>query len=217
MLFFAEDLMDLLELPTEASIEVPIYKETEDGEMEEIGSEEFTEVVDYSNVGLTFCSTFIEVATALVPVRTGFLRSTIDSRYSGTYVEAEAGAEYAEYVEYGTSRQPPQPYFEPALYAALDAAIGAANAAYQLAYEAVYNMAAAYMEGVMAGLEAMGFGFPLSFLGGFLALWAMFPVALLMYGVMSEIGSALMWQTQANSFANILDIEAGDLIIEGGN
>lgn len=54
------------------------------------------------------------------PVRTGFLRSSIHTVietnsfrvYAASVI---AGAEYASYVEYGTSRMAPQPYMQPAL------------------------------------------------------------------------------------------------------
>lgn len=60
------------------------------------------------------------VARERAPVDTGYLRSsiaaTIDSgSTSGVIVgEVTAGAEYAAYVEHGTSRQRPQPFMRPA-------------------------------------------------------------------------------------------------------
>ena len=69
-----------------------------------------------------FCDTFIAEAQARCPVRTGFLRSTISASTDGTSMTCIAGADYAQYVEYGTSRQSPQPYFEPALQIALETA-----------------------------------------------------------------------------------------------
>ncbi len=66
-----------------------------------------------------FVDTFLREATALVPVRTGYLQSTINASTDGYHCYAEATAEYAEYVEYGTSYMDAQPYFEPALEKAM--------------------------------------------------------------------------------------------------
>lgn len=61
----------------------------------------------------------VEAASkALCPVDTGNLRASISTsiRGGGMSMEAEIGptAEYAAYVEYGTSRMSPQPYMGPA-------------------------------------------------------------------------------------------------------
>jgi len=52
------------------------------------------------------------------PVDTGYMRASIAERsgIQGTRVWAETsvGAEYAAYVEYGTSTQAPQPFMRPA-------------------------------------------------------------------------------------------------------
>lgn len=69
-----------------------------------------------------FCDTFLAEAQARCPVRTGYLRSTISASTDGISMNCIAGAEYAQYVEYGTSRQSAQPYFEPALQIALETA-----------------------------------------------------------------------------------------------
>ena len=60
------------------------------------------------------------VARERAPVDTGYLRSSIAATIdpgstSGVIVgEVTAGAEYAAYVEHGTSRQRPQPFMRPA-------------------------------------------------------------------------------------------------------
>lgn len=78
-------------------------------------------VMDWAPACEAFVETFIAEATALVPVRTGYLRSTIDAYTDGYNCHAEATADYAEYVEYGTSYMEAQPYFEPALEKAMQA------------------------------------------------------------------------------------------------
>lgn len=55
------------------------------------------------------------------PVDTGFLRNSIQSEFEGDLTGiVTVGAEYAPHVEYGTTRQPAQPYFEPAMERAQD-------------------------------------------------------------------------------------------------
>lgn len=66
------------------------------------------------------------VARERAPVDTGYLRSSIAATIdpgsgSGLIVgEVTAGAEYAAYVENGTSRQRPQPFMRPAFEQARD-------------------------------------------------------------------------------------------------
>lgn len=52
------------------------------------------------------------------PAKTGFLRNSITSQFfknSGSpYALVGSNTVYAPFVEYGTSRQPPQPYLSPA-------------------------------------------------------------------------------------------------------
>lgn len=62
-------------------------------------------------------------ATKLCPVDTGRLRTTLREKFS---IESDgksmititmiAGTDYAEFVEYGTSRQRPQPFIRPAIH-----------------------------------------------------------------------------------------------------
>lgn len=50
------------------------------------------------------------------PVDTGMLKGSINHRVSKDSVIIGTNVEYSEYVEYGTSRTPAQPYLRPALY-----------------------------------------------------------------------------------------------------
>lgn len=63
-------------------------------------------------------------AKQLCPVDTGFLRNSIATIYTigaGEFAaEVKAGASYAQYVEYGTSRMAPQAFLGPALDAHTD-------------------------------------------------------------------------------------------------
>lgn len=58
------------------------------------------------------------MARELTPVDTGYLRASITietgSDRTSVYGEATAGANYASYVEHGTSRMAPQPFMAPA-------------------------------------------------------------------------------------------------------
>lgn len=76
--------------------------------------------VDYSEALNAAVDTFMDEATSLVPVDTGYLRSTIDASSDGESVSFSADAEYAQYPEYGTWCQAEQPYFRPALQDAID-------------------------------------------------------------------------------------------------
>lgn len=79
---------------------------------------------NYAEGCRVFCDTFLAEARARCPVRTGYLRSTISASSTASSITCMVGAEYAQYVEYGTSRQSAQPYFEPALQIALETARG---------------------------------------------------------------------------------------------
>lgn len=85
--------------------------------------------VDYSEALRVCAETFLQLAQAIVPVDTGFLRSTLSSREDSSSVYFAATAEYAQFVEYGTFKQEAQPYFRPALEAALLAFIELADSA----------------------------------------------------------------------------------------
>ena len=113
--------------------------------------------VDYSEAAEVFKTMFLDVARELVPVRTGYLKSTITAEIgeaSMGEVTAEASAEYAQYVEFGTYRQMPQPYFIPAIEAALEEWGLAAQKAYK---EALEEAQAAY-EAEQAQQQSQGAG-----------------------------------------------------------
>lgn len=102
--------------------------------------------VDYSEAAEVFKAVFLDVARELVPVRTGYLKSTIAAEIGEASigeVTVEASAEYAQYVEFGTYRQMAQPYFVPAIEAALEEWGLAAQEAYD---EALEEAQAAYEE-----------------------------------------------------------------------
>jgi HK97 gp10 family phage protein len=58
-------------------------------------------------------------AERLVPVRTGYLQSTIYAKTQTWQVEVGAEAEYAAAVEFGTRNMNAQPYLAPAIEACL--------------------------------------------------------------------------------------------------
>ena len=76
--------------------------------------------VNYSEAIDDAINTFMEIATSLVPIDTGYLCSTISAYSDGDTVCFSADAEYAQYPEYGTWCQAEQPYFRPALQEAID-------------------------------------------------------------------------------------------------
>lgn len=78
--------------------------------------------IDYGDGCDAFLDTFFDIAYDLCPVDTGELISSIDGFTDGESVEVYADADYAQYVEYGTSKMEAQPYFRPALAAALEVA-----------------------------------------------------------------------------------------------
>lgn len=64
----------------------------------------------------TLADEIVADAQSIVPVRTGFLRSTISAQtVNDLEIDVEAAAPYAAAVEYGTTKQPSQPYLTPAV------------------------------------------------------------------------------------------------------
>lgn len=154
---------------------------------------EFLEVeVNYSDACEAFCKTFLDVATDLVPVDTGYLRSTIDAQTDGFFCECMADAEYAQYVEYGTWNMGPQPYFEPALDEALDVFYELAGEAMDEAREMLQEMCEDVIASIQEAMgEMMGDGEELGFMAqvggallGGLLLFALFPLVVNLYGIL---------------------------------
>ena len=128
-------------------------------------TEEYNIYPDYSEGCQVFVDTFLSVSRQLVPVDTGYLRSTLDASCDDTSCRAETDCEYAQYPEYGTWCQAAQPYFEPALLAALEAAaplwdqaVDDANAEEEMLLEAEEEEERAAM-GRGEGGRGMGLGF----------------------------------------------------------
>lgn len=87
--------------------------------------------LDYFPACEVFINTFMDLATSYVPVDTGFLESTIEADTDGDTCWAEAWADYAQYVEYGTSKMSAQPFFEEALETACIDAFFVVSAIYR--------------------------------------------------------------------------------------
>ena len=161
--------------------------------------------VDYSGALGHMCETFMKVATSLVPVDTGYLQSTISAETDGaTYAEFFAEAEYAQYVEYGTTKMAAQPYFEPALDEALEVFITEAMQALTQAQQEMEAMLQDIMSAAMetvatmmgspyGGLTPQGLGMmsPGAYFGGLLfgtaILFLAFPLLVNLYGVMDTL------------------------------
>ena len=144
--------------------------------------------VDYSDAFAAFADAFYSYATDLVPVDTGYLQSTISSSSDDWSMTAEASAEYAQYVEFGTWKMAAQPYFIPAL----EYAWGETSDAFQQAVQDAMDEAEARLAAMGAsqgGAESGGFGMGL---GGFLGalLGAVF------VGMLNILGDMLSGGTQ---------------------
>lgn len=157
-------------------------------EQEILGEVAYVEV-DYGPACAAFVSTFMAEATSLVPVDTGYLQSTINADTDGFFCEAEATAEYAQYVEYGTWKMSAQPYFTPAVEAGLQAFQATAGEALNEAQEELKEICETIMESVaksMGGEESF-----LSDLGGILMgglmLLLLFPILVNVYGVLKSL------------------------------
>ena len=110
-------------------------------------------VMDFAPACEAFVKTFIEEAQRLVPVDTGYLRSTINATTDGFHCSAEATAEYAEYVEYGTFRMEAQPYFTPALEKAMGVFTKIADDIVNQTEEKIVKQVMAQAENMLATVE----------------------------------------------------------------
>ena len=167
---FAVITGDDLELPTELSgtAIVPVDSDA-NGEDDVAWNNDTTEVVveiDYSDAFAAFADTFYSVATDLVPIDTGYLLSTISSSSDDWSITAEADADYAQYVEYGTWKMDAQPYFAPALNQAWDETSYLFEEAINQAQQELQSEIDAIQEGLGDNPDT-GFGGG-SFLGGIL-------------------------------------------------
>lgn len=173
------------------------------------GEQSASVLVDYSGAGEIFVQSFIRNARALVPVDTGYLQSTIDAGTDGDICWAEATADYAQYVEYGTIHMDPQPYFELALEIACAEAGIEAQEALDFAEEELEAILSSMMEASMSafgghfspgGMGGMSLG---SWLGGMATFTLMFilffPILVYAYGIMDTIGNAF---TGGGSYAD---------------
>ena len=77
--------------------------------------------IDFTSVLLDGCLQIEAAAKMKCPVDTGELRRSIKAETTGKN-SATVGTDlyYAEYVEYGTIKQKPQPYMEPAVLENID-------------------------------------------------------------------------------------------------
>ena len=169
------------------------YPSEVSGGDETIGEESV--MVDYSNAVEVFIETFLSVANELVPVRTGYLRSTIKAGGDDCNVWCEATADYAQYVEYGTSYMEAQPYFEPALMEALEASMIEVEIAIEEAQEELEAILTSLMESAFGlagggggGMAGMSWG---QFFGG-LAIFAimfllLFPILVNVYAILDTL------------------------------
>ena len=147
--------------------------------------------VDYSEAAEAFKAMFLDVARELVPVRTGYLKSTIAAEIGEASigeVTAEASAEYAQYVEFGTYRQMAQPYFIPAIEAALEEWGLAAQKAYDEALEeaqAAYEAEQAQQQSQEAGGAPVGAPVGGGLLGGLAVLGLLLIFTIFIEGIKS--------------------------------
>lgn len=170
--------------------------------------------VDYSAALEGFVDTFLSVSTSLVPVDTGFLQSTLDAGSSGDEAYAEASAEYAQYVEYGTWKMEAQPYFEPAVDEGAATFFQLADEAVDEASRILEDEAEAVIEEFEAQMEQeqkeMG-----SFLGSVamsvIAYIVLFPVLVMAYGIADSLGltgsGASIDITSSGGGGGLIDIE----------
>ena len=190
----------------------------------DIGPDELTNdkfgvsvLVDYSMAIQGFIDTFMSVATSLCPVRTGYLCSSISAGGGSDFAYAEASAEYAQYVEYGTSYMGAQPFFEPALEEAMSVLGEMAQEALNSAQEELQSIVQSLIDEMMSAVsEAMGGGFG-GFMGGLLAtaimLVLIFPIAVYAYGIADALSPSSGGSGDSGSYDSFAGVGGIDVII----
>lgn len=156
----------------------------------DLEDETLIENIDYSDAFQACMDTFMEVATSLVPIDTGYLYNSIGVSFLGDGIAFYALADYAQYVEFGTAYMGAQEYFTPALEEAM--------AIFHQEAEVAISFAEDALEGVVEGLMSASMGFAQSMGGGFftglgvfaVSAFLLFPVMLFMYGVADSLGNA---------------------------
>lgn len=182
-----DDLQLIEEVTASGTIEVDSDSNGENDVPYNDQDVEVTVQVDYSDAFAAFADAFYSYATDLVPVDTGYLQSTISASSDDWSITAEASAEYAQYVEFGTWKMAAQPYFIPAL----EYAWGETSDAFQQAVQDAMDEAEARLDAMGASQGSAEGGFGMGF-GGFLGalLGAVF------VGMLNILGDMLSGGTQ---------------------
>lgn len=166
-------------------------EEEDGGDAEEPIVVEDTISVDYSNAFQACMNTFMDIATSLVPIDTGYLFDSIGVEFLGDGVAFYADAEYAQYVEFGTSRMGAQEYFQPALEEAMAVFHEEAQIAVSWADEMLQGMIQGLLDASMAFSESMGMGFMGGIITFAVAGFVLFPLMLYAYGVADALSPAV--------------------------
>lgn len=156
-----------------------------------VGEQTLVESIDYSDAFQACMDTFMNIATSLVPIDTGYLYDSIGVEFLGDGVAFYANAEYAQYVEFGTSRMGAQEYFRPALEEAMAIFHEKAQIAISWADEVLQGMVQGLMNASMAFSESMGMGFMGGIMTFAVAGFVLFPVFLFAYGVADTLSIAI--------------------------
>lgn len=165
--------------------------EEDGGDAEEPTIVEETIDVDYSDAFQACMDTFMDIATSLVPIDTGYLFDSIGVEFLGDGVAFYADAEYAQYVEFGTSRMGAQEYFQPALEEAMAVFHEEAQIAVSWADEMLQGMIQGLMDASMAFSESMGMGFAGGLITFAVVGFVLFPLMLFAYGVADALSPAV--------------------------
>lgn len=174
---------------------------------------EVTVDVDYSEALSAFVDTFLDTATSLVPVDTGYLESTIGAETDEeSTADCYAEAEYAQYPEYGTWCQEAQPYFTPAIEEAWDEFCGLASEAVESAQQEMQDIVEAITEDMMEeqGAETTGM---MSGFAMMVAMVVMFPVMLYVEGIKETFSDAFTFGGSSSSSSGDVSLEMPEIEI----